>query len=314
VFNFNYFRKSTTLIGTVLKKTFLAITITALFSNMAQALSSAEVATKSDSLTAMANNAESNTLEKITIFGSKQAVDTAPSPGAYIDKETFHNYAVSDIQRILLSTAGVYFVEQDGHGLRPSGGLFEVYDNPRGKLIGFMTAMDNLHGNCTASQSCSADLIAQQYNAGKADISGIEFIVNHEAKLGNLSIPTRINYTYSNAEFAKSVDTQLDMWGSVESDFEIPYLPEVIWQIETGLRADKWQVLAAIKQADKMRTVAGAGAIRSQDSIKERTMIDLSANYQIDNQQNLYAVVDNLLDKEHTATRQHGGLQVAKPR
>jgi Fe(3+) dicitrate transport protein len=43
-------------------------------------------------------------------------------------------------------------------------------------------------------------------------------------------------------------------------------------------------------------------------------MIDLSANYQIDNQQNLYAVVDNLLDKEHTATRQHGGLQVAKPR
>ncbi|MFT6268913.1 MAG: Fe(3+) dicitrate transport protein [Alphaproteobacteria bacterium] len=202
--------------------------------------------------------------------------------------------------------------EEDGWNYE-FGGRF-AYDSLNGELIGFMTALDNLHGNCTASQGCSDDLIGQQYNAGKVDISGIEFIIGHEAKLGDLTIPTRFNFTYSSAEFAESFDSQLDVWGSVESGFEIPYLPEVMWQIETGLRGEKWQVLVAIKHVDTMRTVAGAGLITPENSIKERTVVDMSANYQIDNQQTLYAVIDNLLDKEYAATRQHGGLQVGKPR
>jgi Fe(3+) dicitrate transport protein len=193
------------------------------------------------------------------------------------------------------------------------GGRF-AYNNLNGELIGFMTALDNLHGNCTASQGCSNDLIGQQYNAGKVDISGVEFIVSHEATIGDLSIPTRFNYTYSSAEFAENFDSELDVWGSVESGFEIPYLPEVMWQLETGLRSEKWQVLVAIKHVDEMRTVAGAGAIAQEDGIEKRTVVDLSGNYQIDNQQSVYAVIDNLLDKEYTATRQHGGLQVGKPR
>jgi Fe(3+) dicitrate transport protein len=193
------------------------------------------------------------------------------------------------------------------------GGRFN-YKAFSGEVIGFMTKLDNLHGNCTASQGCSDDLIGQQYNAGKVDISGIEVIVSHEAKLGDLIIPNRINYTYSSAEFAESFDSQLDVWGSVENGFEIPYLPEVMWQVETGLRGEQWQVLAAIKYVDEMRTVAGAGVIDDGNGIKARTVVDLSANYKIDDQQSLYAVVDNLLDKEYAATRQHGGLQVGKPR
>lgn len=193
------------------------------------------------------------------------------------------------------------------------GGRFN-YEAFSGEIIGFMTKLDNLHGNCTASQGCSDDLIGEQYNAGKVNISGIEVLVSHEAKLGDLIIPSRINYTYSSAEFAESFDSQLDIWGSVENGFDIPYLPEVMWQVETGLRGNQWQVLAAIKYVDEMRTVAGAGIIDESNGIKARTVVDLSANYKIDDQQTVYAVVDNLLDKEYAATRQHGGLQVGKPR
>lgn len=193
------------------------------------------------------------------------------------------------------------------------GGRF-THNAFSGEIIGFMTKLDNLHGNCTASQGCNDDLIGQQYNAGKVDISGLEVLVSHEAKFGDLVIPSRINYTYSSAEFGESFDSELDVWGSVEEGFEIPYLPEVMWQFETGLRADQWQVLAAIKYVDEMRTVAGSGTITAINGIKARTIVDLSANYKIDDQQTLYAVVDNLLDKEYAATRQHGGLQVGKPR
>jgi Fe(3+) dicitrate transport protein len=183
-----------------------------------------------------------------------------------------------------------------------------------GEVIGFMTKLDNLHGNCTASQGCSSNVIGQQYNAGKVDISGIEVLVSHNAKFGDLIIPTNINYTYTQAEFGESFDSELEVWGRVEKGFEMPYLPAVMWQFETGLRGDQWQVLAAIKYVDEMRTVAGSGSISAQEGIKARTIVDLSANYQIDDQQTLYAVIDNLLDKEYAATRQNGGLQVGKPR
>ena len=42
--------------------------------------------------------------------------------------------------------------------------------------------------------------------------------------------------------------------------------------------------------------------------------MDVSANYMLDNKQTVYLVIDNLTDKDYIATRQHGGIQVGKPR
>jgi Fe(3+) dicitrate transport protein len=193
------------------------------------------------------------------------------------------------------------------------GGRFS-YDSVNGELIGFVTKLDNLHGNCTASQGCNSDLIGQQYNAGKVDISGVEFVINHRAEFDNFAVPTRFNYTYSSAEFGETFESELGLWGSVEAGFDIPYLPKVTWQLESGIAGDNWQVLAAIKYVDEMRVVAGNNNIDENNGIDARTVVDISANYQIDDQQSLYAVVDNLFDKEYAVTRQHGGLQVGKPR
>jgi Fe(3+) dicitrate transport protein len=193
------------------------------------------------------------------------------------------------------------------------GGRFN-YASVNGELIGFVTNLDNLHGNCTASQGCNDDLIGQQYNAGKVDISGIEFVISQRAEFGSFAIPTRFNYTYSSAEFAETFESELGVWGSVEAGFDIPYLPKVTWQLESGIAGDNWQVLAAIKYVDEMRVVAGIDDISQENGIKARTVVDISANYQIDEEQSLYAVLDNVFDKEYAATRQHGGLQIGKSR
>ncbi|MFT5671255.1 MAG: Fe(3+) dicitrate transport protein, partial [Glaciecola sp.] len=68
-------------------------------------------------------DASTNSIEQITILGSTAAVSKLPGSGAYIGKEILDTYAVTDIQRILSSTAGVYFVEEDGYGLRPNIGM-----------------------------------------------------------------------------------------------------------------------------------------------------------------------------------------------
>ena len=123
-----------------------------------------------------------------------------------------------------------------------------------------------------------------------------------------------INYTYSNATFDESFESDLESWGSVSRGDDLPYLPQTVIQVESGVKGYNWQVLASVQMLDEMRTQAGSGVIDSSNGIARRTVVNLSAQYSIDNTQQIYAVMDNVLDKTYIATRQHGAIQTGKPR
>lgn len=186
--------------------------------------------------------------------------------------------------------------------------------NWNGEVIAFYSKLDNLHGNCTASQGCDEDNIGEQYNAGAVDIKGLELTLSTSYSLGNVNIPVSFNYTNSDAEFNESFSSKLDSWGDVEAGDELPYLPEQVWQLESGVSGENWKILAAIKYVDDVRVSAGTEAINFDNGVKSHTLVDLSASYDISEQQQLYMVVDNLFDKEYVATRRHGGIQSGKPR
>lgn len=44
----------------------------------------------------------------------------------------------------------------------------------------FYSDYENMHGNCTASQSCDDDNIGNQYNAGEVNVSGLELTIGNE--------------------------------------------------------------------------------------------------------------------------------------
>ena len=182
------------------------------------------------------------------------------------------------------------------------------------EAIAFSTRLDNLHGNCTASQGCDDSLIGNQYNAGKVSIDGIELSLQQAWQVGAVQIPLNINYTYSNATFDESFESDLESWGSVSRGDDLPYLPQTVIQVESGVKGYNWQVLASVQMLDEMRTQAGSGVIDSSNGIARRTVVNLSAQYSIDNTQQIYAVMDNVLDKTYIATRQHGAIQTGKPR
>jgi Fe(3+) dicitrate transport protein len=106
----------------------------------------------------------------------------------------------------------------------------------------------------------------------------------------------------------------LDFWGDVRAGDALPYLPKQTLQFETGLEGNDWKVIAAIKYIDDVRVNAGTESITTNNGVESHTVVDLSANYQIDDEQQIYLVVDNLLDNDYVATKRHGGLQLGKPR
>jgi Fe(3+) dicitrate transport protein len=199
-------------------------------------------------------------------------------------------------------------------GWNYEAGVRMNYSNWQGEAIAFYSALDNLHGNCTGSQGCIDDNPIDQFNAGKVDISGIELSLKKSLSIGDINVPISANYTYSKAEFKEDFDSVLDFWGDVIAGDELPYLPKQTLQVETGLEGDNWKVLAAVKFVDDVRVSAGTESINADNGVESHTVVDLSANYQIDTRQKIYLVVDNLLDNDYVATKRHGGLQVGKPR
>jgi Fe(3+) dicitrate transport protein len=203
---------------------------------------------------------------------------------------------------------------EEEDGWNAEAGVRFIDNDLRVEAIAFATRLDNLHGNCTASQGCNDSLIGNQYNAGKVSVDGIELSLGNAWQIGAVQIPINVNYTYTNASFDESFASELDSWGDVEAGDDLPYLPQTVMQIETGVKSSRWQVLASLQRLDDMRTQAGNGAMLSDTDIKGRTVVNLSAKYDIDNVQQVYAVIDNVLDKNYIATRQHGAIQVGKPR
>lgn len=178
----------------------------------------------------------------------------------------------------------------------------------------FYSDYENMHGNCTASQGCDEELIGNQYNAGEVKVSGLELKTGYVYTTGTISIPVDLTYTFTDTEFQNSFGSGLDTWGNVVVGDELPYVPENQLQFSVGLLGEQWRSDILVRYMDKMRTSAGQGAFVADQQIDSRTVVDLAAHYNIDENQEITLNVDNLLDKEYMATRAHGSIMAGKPR
>ncbi|WP_286234377.1 TonB-dependent receptor family protein [Thalassotalea sediminis] len=181
-----------------------------------------------------------------------------------------------------------------------------------GEAIAFISDYDNMHGNCTASQNCDDENIGNQYNAGEVSVSGIEVKAGYELSTSTLTLPVDITYTLTDTEFNTSFDS--DFWGGVVSGDELPYVPEQQLQLTAGVVGDNWRTDLLVRYLAEMRTNPGQGTIITDEKIASRTIVDVSASYNLDQRQTIKLSVDNLLDEEYMASRTHGSIMVGKPR
>lgn len=186
--------------------------------------------------------------------------------------------------------------------------------NLNGEFIAFYSDYDNMHGNCTASQSCDEDNIGDQYNAGAVQIEGVEFKLGYKFEVANFNVPVSVSYTYSSSEFERDFDSELGIWGNVTRGDELPYIPQQQLQVSLGLTNENWDLSLSGRYLDEIRTSAGQGSIAADERIASRTVWDMSAKYKFDGNQLVYLSMDNLFDKTYVATRTHGGIQPGKYR
>ena len=179
------------------------------------------------------------------------------------------------------------------------------------ELIGFYSDYKNILGTCTQSSGCKGANLDQRINGGKAQVWGIEFQLNKQARFKKWKFPAKLSLTYSNASFANSFSTTLPEWGngSVVSGDPIPYIPQWQGQVTTGLEIED---LSFFMNGTYVGSVADQAVANDRKTVDAYWTLDLSFQYKFNNLGKIFLRGDNVLDKKYVVSFRPDGLRPGK--
>lgn len=183
-----------------------------------------------------------------------------------------------------------------------------------GQLVWFSNDYGNILGAATLASGARGT--GELFNGGAARIWGIEASAAYDpaARLEGLGVPLRAVYTYTNARFLTSFESDFEAWGNVESGDELPYVPEHQLYASVAVARDAWRVQLGLTFSGAMRTVAGRGVIPNGSGTDSYTLLSLGAEAKLGRWGTLFAGVQNLTDEVYIVSRRPAGARPGLPR
>jgi Fe(3+) dicitrate transport protein len=185
-----------------------------------------------------------------------------------------------------------------------------------GEVIGFFNDYKNLLGRDTLSSGGGGT--GDAFNGGEVHVMGVEATAQYDAaRVAGFSeryrFPFTATYTLTHGEFKNNFVSTFEEWGTVSSGDELPYTPRHQLYISVALETDEWGVSLGSKFVDEMRTVAGSGAIPELQRIDSHVVVDIAAEYKINDRFSAFTTIENALDEEYVAARRPAGARPGMP-
>ncbi len=184
------------------------------------------------------------------------------------------------------------------------------------EVIAFFNDYSNLLGADT--QSGGGGATGELFNGGAVEVRGLEFGARYDlgASRGwSLSVPLRLTYTYTVAEFQTSFDTSFEDWAPrVEVGDEVPYIPEHQLAAGIGVVGQKWGTHLNLSYVGALRTRAGQGPIPEGEGTDRRTILDLSVEREVLSRYKVFAQLRNVTDEIYIVARRPYGVRPGLPR
>ena len=181
------------------------------------------------------------------------------------------------------------------------------------EAVYFDTDYQNMFGECTASGGANGSCeIGDSFNAGEASINGFELVAQTEmVGESGTKYPLSMVYTSTDASFDNTFES--DFWGSVTSGMDIPDLPDSQLALQAGFATQTGLRGSATYYAyGSTCSVASCAAGTSVDSYN---VIDASLTKMVNDQLDVYMVVENITDETDVVARApKNGARAQKPR
>lgn len=154
------------------------------------------------------------------------------------------------------------------------------------------------------------------FNGGSARTRGFEL----EAALQLLdesrtwAMPVRLTYTYTDARFTSSFESDFGPWSSVESGDYLPYLAPHQGNAQISMVSSSWSGELNVRYVAAMRTVAGSGPLVPAEATDQATLVDAVIRKEWDSRFQWYIGVNNAFDSVVVVARRPAGLRPGMPR
>ena len=183
------------------------------------------------------------------------------------------------------------------------------------EALGFYNAYSNLLGRDTLS-SGGGDT-GMTFNGGAARVVGLEAAASYDFSriFGfDLRLPSRVSYTFTNAEFASAFRSDYGPWGTVRSGDKLPYLPRHNLHASVTLKKPRWTMDLSSTYVSSMRVKAGQGPTFASEATEAHLLFDLSGEYRLSECTRVFVAVQNLTDKAYVTARRPAGARPGLPR
>ncbi len=189
-------------------------------------------------------------------------------------------------------------------GIRYLSGTLEI------EAIAFYNDYKNLQGICTSSSGSNCE-IGDVFNGNAVSVPGLEMIFRQQLSgPAGFTIPLMLTYTWMQARFEGDIDNS-EFFGDVRKGDPVPYVPDHQAFASVGLEKGDWSGYLGVSYVDETCTQASCDAF---EKTAARTLFDLGLHYQLNPKLEVYAVIENLTDKEYIAGRQPYGARPGAPR
>jgi len=156
------------------------------------------------------------------------------------------------------------------------------------------------------------------FNGGEVNTSGLEFQLNYDIlsfnKKSKFNLPVSVVYTYTNATFVNTFESDFEGWGDIEAGDKYPYLSQHQTTLMFGLEHQKFALNISGSYQSEMRTAPGTGAILDNEKIEGYFTLNSSVNYNLHQNIVLFGSVTNLTNQIYVVAKRPAGLRPGMPR
>ena len=181
------------------------------------------------------------------------------------------------------------------------------------EIAGFVNDYDNLLGADTLAAGGTG--AGELFNGGEVLVKGLEasgsFDLSHTLR-SSLRLPVRFAYTFTDAHFQNTFDSQFEPWGNVVVGDQLPYLPRHQFHAALGVELQRWRLELAATATGEMRTTAGQGPASPMEATDPHLVFSLSGEYDLMAEEqgiSLFVTVRNLADNAYIVARRPAGAR-----
>ena len=183
------------------------------------------------------------------------------------------------------------------------------------EFFGFFNDYKNLLGVDTLAAGGVGE--GDLFNGGAARVYGLEASAAWDVSQlfqFRTSLPLRVAYTFTDAEFRNSFYSSFGPWDTVTIGDKLPYIPRHQFFASTGVEKSLVSLRLEAIYVDGMRTEAGQGPIVKSRATDSYLIFNLSGEYSVSEIVSFFSSAQNLTNRYAIVARRPAGVRPASPR